>query len=519
MQKNGLKNIRVVLSLLFLSAVSILFVDVENQIVESWSGPFLYLQFVPSLLKFLYVVGIGTAGFIFVGMLTVIFGRVYCSSICPLGTFQDIVSFISKLFSKAKYKFIRPNNKSRYTILFLVVLLLTAGTNFRLLLLDPFSNFGRVLASFVRPVFVFLNNSLVFVLEIFDNYSLYPVEIKGFNFVSAIVPTILLVTIINLSYKYGRLYCNVICPVGTLLSIISRCSFFRVVINKVRCNGCGFCESVCKSECIDSDMKHIDTTRCVECFNCLGVCHNGSISFKMTAGGRISKRLSNNYTKSRRDFIRKIGIYFIGLSGLEKVEKKIDVYVENKTPVVMVKPISPPGSLSLEHFTDKCTSCHLCISSCPTQVLQPSFLHYGFPGILQPMLDYKKSFCNYNCTSCLNVCPTGAITSSPLEDKRLIQIGKAKFVEDNCVVKTQGTDCGACAEHCPTKAVRMVPYQDLRIPEVTDDICIGCGACEYACPSKPWKSIYVDSNIVHATAKKPLEDEIRKEDPEYDFPF
>ncbi len=519
MQKNGLKKIRVVLSLLFLSAVSILFIDVENKIVENWSGPFLYLQFVPSLLKFIYIAGIGTAGFIFVIILTVIFGRVYCSSICPLGTVQDIVSYISKRFRKAKYKFLRSNNKSRYAILFLVVLLLMVGTNFGLLLLDPFSNFGRVLASFVRPVFVFLNNGLVLALETFDNYSLYPVEIKGFNFVSTIFSAMLLVIVINLSYKYGRLYCNVICPVGSLFGIISKYSFFKVVINKERCNGCGLCESVCKSECIDSQIKHIDVTRCVECFNCLGVCHGRCISYNMSLGEKAGKILSYNGPESRRDFIQKIGISFVSLSGLVKVEKKIDVYVDNKTPVVIKNPISPPGSLSLEHFTDKCTSCHLCITACPTQVLQPSFLHYGFSGILHPMLDYKKSFCNYGCTVCLNVCPTGAITPVQLEDKRLIQIGKAKFIEDNCVVKTQGTDCGACAEHCPTKAVRMVPYQDLRIPEVTGDICIGCGACEYACPSKPWKSIYVDSNIVHATAKKPLEDEIWKEDPKEDFPF
>ena len=519
MQKNGLKRIRVVFSLLFLSAVSILFIDIKNEIAEGWSGLFLYLQFVPSLLKFLYVAGIGTVGFIFVIILTVIFGRVYCSSICPLGTLQDVVSFISKRFRKANYKFRSPNNKSKYAILFFVVLLLMTGTNFGLLLLDPFSNFGRFLTSFVRPVLALLNNGLVFALEIFDNYSLYPVEIKGFNFVSAIIPALVLTVVINLSYKHGRLYCNVICPVGTLLGIISKYQVFRVVINKDNCNGCSLCESVCKSECIDSSMKHIDTTMCVGCFNCIGVCHSGCIAFKKVVGEKTWKILSCNDPASRRDFIRKIGIYCIGLSGLVKVEKKIDVYVENETPVVMKNPISPPGSLSLEHFTDKCTSCHLCIGACPTRVLQPSFLDYGFPGMLQPKLDYKKSFCNYSCTACLNVCPTGAIMQAQLDNKRLIQIGKARFVKENCVVETQGTDCGACAEHCPTKAVRMVPYQDLRIPEVTEDICIGCGACEYACPSKPWKSIYVESNILHVTAKKPPEDEIWKEVPEEDFPF
>ena len=196
-------------------------------------------------------------------------------------------------------------------------------------------------------------------------------------------------------------------------------------------------------------------------------------------------------------------------------------------PVIRKNPISPPGSLSLEHFTGNCTACSLCVSACPTQVLQPSFLEYGFIGMLQPRLDNSKGFCNYECTACMEVCPAGAILPQPLYDKKLIQIGKAKFIKENCVVETQGTDCGACAEHCPTKAVRMVEYSHpkypgkfLKIPEVTEEICIGCGACEYACPAKPWRSIYVESNEVHALAKKPAEDKVEQEvSEEEDFPF
>lgn len=147
--------------------------------------------------------------------------------------------------------------------------------------------------------------------------------------------------------------------------------------------------------------------------------------------------------------------------------------------------------------------------------------------MLQPLLNNSKGFCNYECTACLDVCPAGAILPSSLEEKKLIQIGKAKFIKENCVVETQGTDCGACAEHCPTKAVKMVPYfhekhpdKNLKIPEVTEETCIGCGACEYACPSKPWKSIYVESNERHEVAKKPPEEDIEQEvSEEEDFPF
>jgi ferredoxin len=141
-------------------------------------------------------------------------------------------------------------------------------------------------------------------------------------------------------------------------------------------------------------------------------------------------------------------------------------------------PISPPGSISVDHFSSRCTACHLCISSCPTQVLFPSFLDYGIAGIFQPKMNYTASYCNFDCVICGQVCPTGAILPLDINIKKQVQIGKAYFAKDDCIVVTKKRDCGACSEHCPTKAVKMVPYeQRLVVPEVDDKICIGCGAC------------------------------------------
>ncbi|MEZ5012466.1 MAG: 4Fe-4S dicluster domain-containing protein [Bacteroidales bacterium] len=113
------------------------------------------------------------------------------------------------------------------------------------------------------------------------------------------------------------------------------------------------------------------------------------------------------------------------------------------------------------------------MSACPTSVLQPSFREYGLLGIMQPRMDYHKGFCNFECTVCVDVCPSGALLPLVLEAKKLTQLGKAKFIKENCIVETERTDCRACSEHCPTKAVKMVPFEgNLVIPEVTDDICI-----------------------------------------------
>mgnify|MGYP006309269945 FL=1 len=139
---------------------------------------------------------------------------------------------------------------------------------------------------------------------------------------------------------------------------------------------------------------------------------------------------------------------------------------------------------------------------------------------MQPFMDYDASFCNYECTECTEICPTGALTPITLEEKKLVQLGKAKFIKQNCIVHTDGTDCGACSEHCPSKAVDMVPYRgSLFIPKVDETICIGCGACEYACPTDPL-SIYVEANLVHVQADEPVREEIDKEiDYKEEFPF
>jgi len=138
---------------------------------------------------------------------------------------------------------------------------------------------------------------------------------------------------------------------------------------------------------------------------------------------------------------------------------------------------------------------------------------------MQPVMNYHKSFCTYNCTVCTEICPTYALHPLLPEAKKLTQLGKANFIKDNCIVKTEKTACGACSESCPTKAVYMIPYEgNLVIPEVNADICIGCGHCEFACPTVPYKAIFVDGNAVHIAAQKPVNPESDIKTP-VEFPF
>ncbi len=192
---------------------------------------------------------------------------------------------------------------------------------------------------------------------------------------------------------------------------------------------------------------------------------------------------------------------------------------QSTIPEKKTSPVSPPGSRSIERFNKICTGCSLCVSACPTKVLQPAFLEYGLIGVMQPHMTYRKGLCEFDCTLCSEVCPTGAIVPITMEAKHLLQIGQVHFEKKNCIVETEKTDCGACSEHCPTKAVHMVPYGNLFIPEVDQKICVGCGACEYACPTTPFKAIFVDGNPKHLLAEKPKTEKAKSALKEGEFPF
>lgn len=516
-----LKRLRVVVSLIFLSLIFFLFIDFANSFSPAFVSGILFFQFVPSFIKFINLSGMMAGGFIIVIILTFLFGRVYCSSFCPVGTLQDVIIFLEGKLRKRKiFRFLKPLNLLRYSFLIVTIGFLVAGSFLMINFLDPYSLFGKMVSDLVRPVYYGINNLIVAGLEQIEVYSMYPVKLKSFHWISFGFSLSMLVLVVRLTLKKGRLYCNTVCPVGTFLGLISKISLFRIRMDEFACTQCGKCSARCKAGCIDSKSMEVDFSRCIGCFNCLTVCPENGVNFKrswsLNRKSETTKTVDNN---PRREFFARTGSALAGMISIPYILQSQNLKAGMK-PVVKEFPVTPPGSLSIERFHKNCTACHLCISSCPTRVLQPSLTEYGWDGLFQPFMDYKASFCNYECTVCGEICPTGAILQLETEQKKRTQLGKAKFIKENCVVYTNETACGACSEHCPTKAVDMVFYKGkLTIPEVTDKICIGCGACEHSCPTNP-KSIYVDGNPVHLLADKPKEKKAEtKSKPSEDFPF
>lgn len=520
MKSSALRTSRIILAVFVFIIITLSFIDFRNLIPDKWFAFILYLQFVPSFLNFMNLPALATAGFIFVIGLTLLTGRLYCSVICPLGIYQDIVSRIGGKFRRKyrRFRYGKPFVILRYTILALALIVMLAGSVFLISLLDPYSIFGRTATYFFQPLVLLLNNLVAAITSFFDNYFIFKVDFIKIPLVVYILPALLLALVTWMSFTRGRLYCNTVCPVGTLLGLLSRVSLLRIKIDENHCTRCGLCAANCKASCIDFKNERVDLSRCVTCFNCISACPDNAISYGFKRSGDLKERGEPD-DREKRNFI---GAMLGLLAFAPRILKAQDAPVpkkESTVPENRTSPVCPPGGISIEHFNTYCTACSLCVSACPNKVIIPSFTEYGLSGIMQPRMDYHKGFCNFECIRCTEVCPTGALLPLALEAKKLTQIGKVNFIKENCIVETERTDCGACSEHCPTKAVQMVPYiGNLVIPEVNNEICVGCGACEYACPTKPFKAIFVDGNPVHQDAKKPDEEELKVKELE-EFPF
>jgi polyferredoxin len=519
MTSSFLRKFRILFSAIVLVCFTAVFVDFKSLIPEKYINYLLYLQFIPSAIKYINVKTLAAGGFLVVILLTLLSGRTYCSFLCPLGIGQDLFSRIGGKIRRKfrRFGFKKPHTIIRYSILAIILGVTIISGIYALTLLDPYTIFGRFMTYFIKPVFLLMNNFIAWILGKFDSYALNHIQIKGFSTLAYAVPAVFFFLVGILSLIKGRLYCNMICPVGTLLGLVSKVSLFRIKFNESKCTRCGRCSIACKSSCIDFLNHDIDVSRCVDCFNCISICPEKALSYSLLS----SKSTEHKTDESKRKFVAGSIMMLFGISryvkGQEKsvpVPKKESTVKETKT-----SPVCPPGAGSIEDFTKHCIACSLCITACPNNVLQPSIKQYGIAGLMQPVMDYHKSFCTYNCTVCTEICPTYALKPLMLEAKKLTQLGKVNFIKDNCIVKTEKTACGACSEACPTKAVYMIPYEgNLVIPETNQDICIGCGHCEFACPVHPYKAIFVDGNPVHTAAKKPENEKSEITTP-VEFPF
>lgn len=515
-----LRKIRITLAAICFVAVTLLFLDFTGTL-HLWFGWLAKIQFLPAVLALNFVV------IAILLVLTLLFGRIYCSVICPLGIFQDCVSNLSsrRKGKKARFSYSKEIKWLRYGVLVLFVIALVAGLNALVALLAPYSAYGRMVQSLLAPVWQWGNNLLAWIAERQDSYAFVTKDVWLKSLPTLIVAAVTFVVVVALAWRNGRTYCNTICPVGTTLSFFSRFAMFRPVIDKLKCKSCHACERKCKAACIDVDNHKIDYSRCVDCFDCIDSCRLGALKYRFAWGRGVGSGSTGAKTPQNAP---------VG-SKMTSDESKNGQNRSSAAPTPVAEPVARQGSPTAEvtdngkgvstidatspvdepvEATDKGRRAFLVggaaviggslLSSIPMRAEEEEIKDKkrdgGFAEVLPKKAPNRKTpvtpfgsesvekfykHCTA-CQLCVTVCPNNVLRpSSRLE--HLMQ-PEMSFEKGYC-----RPECVKCSEVCPAGAILKITPEDktewkVGTAGVDYDLCVvnrdgvSCGNCAHHCP-------------------------------------
>jgi ferredoxin len=412
---------------------------------------------------------------------TLLLGRFFCGWICPLGTILDLVT--SRIPKTTPIRALKGNLK------YWLLLPLLSASLFNLNLsglLDPIAILLRGLTFLFYPLvgqaarkgwiglyglFGERRDSLAPAYDLLRDHLLpFRDTIYPLAFLSAAI----LLGIIALERFETRAWCRNLCPLGTLLGWLGRFSPFSRVPASL-CGDCGKCRELCPTG-FDGEVLHKED--CILCMECRTGCPNDRVSFRPA----LDVKGSSPLLPERRMLLG-------GMAG----GLLLAVPARFRSPEKDSRLLRPPGVRVEEDFLKRCVRCGECMKVCLKNALYPAAYQAGLEGIYTPLVIPRLGYCEYNCTLCGQVCPTGAIPALPVEAKRLEVIGKAVFDKNHCLPFARRIDCIVCEEHCPIpeKAIRSRDVQVMGLdglmrtvkePYLVEEICNGCGICEKVCP-------------------------------------
>ena len=515
-----LRRVRQILAVAGILMVTLLFLDFTGTL-HLWFGWLAKIQFLPTVLALNFVV------IAILLVLTLLFGRIYCSVICPLGIFQDCVSNLSsrRKGKKARFSYSKEIKWLRYGVLVLFVIALVAGLNALVALLAPYSAYGRMVQSLLAPVWQWGNNLLAWIAERQDSYAFVTKDVWLKSLPTLIVAAVTFVVVVVLAWRNGRTYCNTICPVGTTLSFFSRFAMFRPVIDKSKCKSCHACERKCKAACIDVDNHKIDYSRCVDCFDCIDSCRLGALKYRFAWGRGVGSGSTGAKTPQNAP---------VG-SKMTSDESKNGQNRSSAAPTPVAEPAVRQGSPTAEatdngkgvstidatspvaepvEATDKGRRAFLVggaaviggslLSSIPMRAEEEEIKDKkrdgGFAEVLPKKAPNRKTpitpfgsesvekfykHCTA-CQLCVTVCPNNVLRpSSRLE--HLMQ-PEMSFEKGYC-----RPECVKCSEVCPAGAILKITPEEktewkVGTAGVDYDLCVvnrdgvSCGNCAHHCP-------------------------------------
>ncbi len=408
---------------------------------------------------------------------TVLAGRFFCGYVCPLGTLFDLAGRRAPTTPK-KSRWL----SGKYYILIFVLASSLLSLNLAYLF-DPLAFLTRVYTFLLYPFTIAgANLGLDALRPLADYLNLLYLSHKHYTqpvFALNSITVLLCTGLFVLHFITHRFWCRNLCPLGALLAFFAR---FAVLKRRVSaaCTTCMRCYRACPMGAVEQEPHKTSEAECIECATCSRVCPEDAVTFNMLPS--VMLRSPQKLNLSKRSFFLSAGAGVLAV-----LSHRMDPVARIDTGRL----IRPPGALPEGMFLDVCIRCGHCMKVCPTNTLQPCFFERGIAGIWSPRLVPRLAACDQTCRLCGTVCPTDAIRTLSLEEKKHAKLGTAFIDRNRCLVWERNQLCLICDEQCPYNAIVFKWEEGYRKPYVVSNKCNGCGLCEQACPLQGASAIQV----------------------------
>ena len=524
-----LRLARVLIAACVLLALTSYFVDVRAVVPQEFAW-----------LAKIQLVGAITGRGLFIALAlilaTLLFGRVYCSVVCPLGILQDLFAWIAgksrnlvapkpkavakknadapkvkpkkKPFAWKNYSYGKNHKKTRLVFFIYAVVAGFVGL-FYFGLVDPYGIFGRIAVNVFKPLNVMVNNGLFSYFSKSSSESLkyvfYYVDLRPESQAALVVGLASFIILAIVAGGWGRLYCNTICPVGSFLGFLSKYSLLRTKIDASKCVSCGLCEKRCKSSCIDAKNKTVDNSRCVVCFDCFGACRKDELSFGLPSGKKPAPiKLAEN-EGAQNSASQSVALDPETLREKERVQREIQSFDRGKRQFIALSALAATAFVAKNAFgkldaqESDANSAEAVPGSDASEPVEEKPADYGQKPykqqytIMPPGAPNKGHYMHHcvGCHLCVAKCPSRVLKPGGFENGLLgFMQPRLDFAHGFC-----NFDCTICSEVCPANAILPITMEQKHVTQMGQVVFIKencivyaldehCGACSEHCPTQ-----------------------------------